>query len=189
MDARVKRALLACLLLAACTDDGDASSTTTAAEVDERGLAADMADAADETEAVFLTAFDTVSGAGTTPQGAVLDLAGCEDRGREKVPHAYGRLDLVDASGSTSDDAEAARDLLVDEGFTPAESSRYSDGIDAADDRWTVAVSDGDVDVRVLMYQDRPYVIVDAVGRCLPVTEEERVRYNGLGPWDLDVTS
>ena len=24
---------------------------------------------------------------------------------------------------------------------------------------------------------------------CLPVTEEERVRYNGLGPWDLDVTS
>lgn len=184
----MKRALLACLLLAACTDDGDAASTTTAAEVDERGLSPEMADAVDETEAVFLAAFDAVGGTAASPQFAVLDLAGCEDRGREKVPHAYGRLDLQGA-GSTEGDAVAVRDLLVNEGFTPAESSRFADGIDAADDRWTVAVNDGDVTVRVLMYEDRPYVLVDAIGRCLPVTEEERVRYNGLDPLDLDVTS
>ena len=120
------------------------------------------------------------------PQFAVLDLAGCEDRGRSDPRLRPARSA---GAGSTEGDAVAVRDLLVDGDFTTAESSRFSDGIDAADDRWTVAVNDGDVTVRVFMYRDRPYVLVDAIGRCLPVTEEERVRYNGLDPLDLDVTS
>lgn len=185
----MKRAatLLACLLLlGACSGDDDAAPTTTA-ELDDRGLAPEMADAVDEAEEAFLAAFQAVGSEDRTPQFAVMSLGGCEDRGRMKVPHPYGRLDLQGASGSTVDDAIAVRDRLVEEGLTPVESSRFTDGLDTADDRWRVAVDDGDVSVRVSMWSDRPYVLVDAIGRCLPVTEDERVRYNALGSWDLDV--
>jgi hypothetical protein len=184
--SRAARLLAVALLLGACSDDGDAAPTTTA-ELDERGLAPEMAAAVDEAEAAFLAAYEAVAGTGLTRRFANVDLAGCEDRGRMKVPHPSGRLDRPDSSGGTLEDAVAIRDLLADEGFRPVESSRFTDGIDAADDRWSVSVDDGEVSVRISLWSDRPYVLVDAVGRCLPVTEEERVRYNALGSWELDV--
>lgn len=176
-------AALSGLVLAACaTAFGEMSD-----DPDPTEVSMTLRDDQERATTALVDAFSSLQAIGLQPSFASFDYSTCDRAEPAWRADAYGRLDHPDRRFSVEADAVGARDALVELGWTPRDSSRWTDGIWASASRWHLAADRGEMAIILALYTEQPYVLVTVLGPCVEVPEGEEDRY-GLDfvPVDLD---
>jgi hypothetical protein len=138
--------------------------------------------ATDELVRIFSALTDT----GLDAAFASLDYTWCDRPQPTYRVNASGRLDQPAGRSSTEDDAITVRELLVELGWTPADTGRWDEGISGSDDRWLLRADRDRLTVSIVMYGDASNVLISVLGPCVKVPADEAGRYDRFVPRDLD---